>query len=372
MKKRIFAALLAATMLVSLCACGNGNNGDTQPSGDKTPATPPSITTLASFDDFKTILKEKEYEVTEEEVVDYFVSMLCAQGAGLIEVKDRDTVQKGDVVQVDYTGYLNDKAFDNGAATNQVIDVDKNCLFGEYTGEYGTTFIEKFTDGLIGAKKKTPVKHNVTFPKNYSNATLAGKETTFEFNVDRIYVKATPDNVTDEYVKKYMEKQGFTTVEALLTDCREQLVASSIINYVIAKSKVEVPDAYLQERLATYESAIVEISGANSLDEFVYSYYQTTVSSIRPYWLSYIKTSIITEVVLAEMVKSKELKGDETKLQEYVAEIMAVNSSFDEADDIYFEFGYGDIAKGKERMSNQLTISDYILEQYRASQSVTE
>ena len=61
MKKRIFAALLAATMLVSLCACGNGNNGDTQPSGDKTPATPPTITTLASFDEFKTILKEKEY-----------------------------------------------------------------------------------------------------------------------------------------------------------------------------------------------------------------------------------------------------------------------------------------------------------------------
>ena len=38
-----------------------------------------------------------------------------------------------------------------------------------------------------------------------------------------------------------------------------------------------------------------------SIDEFVRSQYQATVSSIRPYWLSYIKTSIITEVVLAEI-----------------------------------------------------------------------
>ena len=372
MRKRIFAAILAATMIVSLCACGNGGGDTQQPSGDNKPATPPSITSLASFDDIKTILKDKEYEVTDLDVEEYFVSMLCAQGAGLIEVKDRDTVQKGDVVQVDYTGYLGDEAFDNGAASNQIIDVNKNCLFGEYTGEYGTTFIDKFTDGMIGAKKKTPVKHNVTFPKNYSSSTLAGKEATFEFNVDRIYVKATPDNVDDAYIAKYMEKQGFTTVEALLTDCREQLVASSVINYVIAKSKVEIPDEYLQERLATYETQIVEISGATSLDEFVYSYYQTTVSSVRPYWLSYIKTSIITEVVLAEMVKSKDVKIDETKVQEYIDEVMSVNSSFDEADDIYFEFGYGNIEKGKERLSNQIAMTDYILEKYRASQSVTE
>ena len=371
MKKRIFAALLAATMIVSLCACGEG--GDTQtPGGNNTPATPPSITTLASFDDFETILKEDKYKVTEEDVIDYFVSMLCAQGAGLIEVKDRTTVQKGDVVQVDYTGYLNDKAFDGGAAKNQVIDVDKNCLFGEYTGEYGTTFIDKFTDGLVGAVKKTPVKHNVKFPDNYSSKDLAGKETTFEFNVDRIYVKATPDNVDDAYIEKYLGKQGFTTVEGFLTDCREQLIATAIINSTIANSKVEVPDSYLQERLAIYEKAIVDISGANSLDEFVYNYYQTTVSSIRPYWLSYIKTCIITETVLAEMVKSKGFAMDETKIAEYVAEIMAVNSSFDDADDIYFEFGYGNLEAGKTRLGNQLAITDYILEKYRASQSVTE
>lgn len=372
MKKRIMAALLAAAMIVSLCACGNAS-GDTQPSGDKKPATPPSIKSLASFDDFKTILKDSKYEVTEEDVVDYFVSMLCAQGAGLIEVKDRTTVQKGDVVQVDYTGYLNDKAFDGGAASNQVIDVDKNCLFGEYTGEYGTTFIDKFTDGLVGAQKKTTVKHNVKFPDNYSSKDLAGKETTFEFHVDRIYIKATPDNVTDEYIKKYMEKQGFTTVEGFLADCREQLIASSIINYVIANSKVDIPDDYLNERLEIYEDAVVEMSGANSIEEFVYSNYnKASVSSIRPYWLSYIKSCVITEVVLAEMVKSKDVKVDETKVQEYIAEIMAVNSSFTGAEDVYFEFGYGNIEAGKARLSNQLAMTDYIVEKYRASQSVTE
>ena len=371
MKKRILAALLAAAMMVSLCACGNGD-GDSQGTGDKTPATPPSITSLAAFDDLDTILKDKDYEVTEEDVIDYFVSMLCAQGAGLIEIKDRDTVQKGDIVQVDYVGYLNDKAFDNGAADNQIVDVSKNCLFGEYTGEYGSTFIEKFTDGLIGAKKKETVKHNVTFPEKYSDKDLAGKETTFEFHVDRIYIKATPDNVTDDYVKKYMEKQGFTTVEGLLQDCREQLVAKAVLNYVISESKVEVSEAYLNERLETYEEGLVEASGAASIEEVVSNYYGSTLSAVRPYWLSYIKSRVITEVVFSEMVKSKNLTVDETKLQEYVDDVLAVNSSFEDADEIYFEFGYGDLEKGKECLGNQITISDYIIEKYNASQAVTE
>ena len=63
---------------------------------------------------------------------------------------------------------------------------------------------------------------------------------------------------------------------------------------------------------------------------------------------------------------------DEKKLQEYVDEIMSVNSNFTDAEEIYFELGYANIEKGKERLSNQLAITDYILEKYRASQSVTE
>ncbi len=373
MKKRIFAALLAAAMIVSLCACGNG---DENPSGTNKPVTPPSVTTLESFDDFKTIMKD-DYAVTDEKVEEYFFQMLCAQGAGLIEVKDRDTVQKGDVLQLDYKGILDGKAFENGSAENQIIDVDGNCTLDEGTGQMGNSFIDKFTDGLVGAKKntfmdKTPTKHNVKFPEKYSQATLAGKEVTFEFIIDRIYIKATPDNVTDEYVAKYMSKQGFTTVKAFLQDCKEQLVASAIINYTIAKSKTEIPTDYLNQRLAEYEAALVEASGANSIDEYVTYYYQSKVNTVRPYWLSSIKSRVITEVVLAEMVKSKNITVSEEKLNEYVAEVLAVNSSFTEAEDIYFEFGYGNIEAGKTCLMNQLAVQDYIIEKYNASQAVTE
>ena len=372
MKKRILAALLCAAMVVSVCACNNDSKDSTQNNGNEEPATPPTITSLATFDDLNAVLKD-DYAITEEDIEEYFTSMLCSVDYGLIEVKDRDTVQAGDIVQVDYTGYLNDKAFDGGADENQIIDVSGNCAFDETSGSTGNTYIDKFSDGLIGAKIDTPVKHNVTFPTNYSNTDLAGKETTFEFNVDKIYIKATPDTVTDDYVKEALGDQGHTTIAGLYEYSKEELVASAVMNYAINNSKIDVSEEYLNERLATYEAMIVETSGGSyDFETLVQLYYGMTADQIRPYFLQYIKTQVTAEVVLAEIVKSKQLTVNEEEVNAFIKDVLEVNSSFTGENDLYIAIGYGDAENGKACLSNEITVKAYILEKYRASQSVTE
>ncbi|MBQ8627465.1 MAG: FKBP-type peptidyl-prolyl cis-trans isomerase [Agathobacter sp.] len=370
MKKRILAALLCAAMVVSVCACGNAGN-DTEQNTEKTPATPPTLTSLAAFDDLKEVLKG-DYAVTDEAIANYFTSMLCEQDAGLIEVKDRDTVQAGDIVQVDYTGYLNDKAFDGGSADNQIIDVSGNCAFNEATGATGNTYIEKFSEGLIGAKVKTPVKHNVTFPTNYSNTDLAGKETTFEFNVDKIYIKATPETVTDEYIAEHLGDEGYTTVDALVKYSTEELVTSMVMGYVIDKSKVDISEEYLNERLAAYEALIAETSGSTDISTIIYYSYGMTLEQIRPYWLQWIKSQVTAEVVFAEIIKSKNLTTDEKELEEFVEEVLDANSSFKSEEDVYNAVSYGNPEVGRVYIMNEFAVKQYILEQYRASQAVTE
>lgn len=370
MKKRILAALLCAAMAVSVCACGNAGN-DTEENTEKTPATPPTLTSLAAFDDLKEVL-QGDYAVTDEAIANYFTSMLCAQDAGLIEVKDRDTVQEGDIVQVDYTGYLDDEAFDGGSADNQIIDVSGNCAFDEETGSTGNTYIDNFSDGLIGATVKTTVKHNVTFPTNYSNTDLAGKETTFEFHVDKIYIKATPETVTDEYVAEYLGDEGYTTIESLVNYSREELVASMVMGYVIDKSKVDISEEYLEERLEAYEALIAESSGMTDISTIIYYSYGMTLDQIRPYWLSWIKSQVTAEVVFAEVVKVKSLTMDEKKLDEFVEEVLDVNSSFKSEEDVYNAVSYGNPEVGREYIMNEFAVKEFILEQYHASQAVTE
>lgn len=370
MKKKIVAALLCVAILVSVCACGNGE-GDTEKNSEKTPATPPTLTSLAAFDDLKEVLKG-DYEITEEAIADYFTSILCAKDAGLIEVTDRDTVQEGDIVQVDYTGYLDDEAFNGGEADNQIIDVSGNCAFDEATGSTGNTYIDDFSDGLIGAKVKTPVKHNVTFPTNYSNTDLAGKETTFEFNVDKIYIKATPDTVTDEYVAKHLGEDGYTTIDALVTYSKEELAVSMVMGYVINESKLDISEEYLNERLALYEEFIAETSGTSDISTIVYYSYGMTLEQIRPYWLAWIKSQVTAEVVFAEIVKSKNLSTDEKELEEFVEDVLDENSSFESEEDVYNAVSYGSPETGRTYILHEFAVKEYILEQYRTLQTATE
>ena len=99
MKKRFLAVLLCAVMALSLGACGDSNSNDTQKDNDKN-VKQPSITKLAEYKDFSAVLKGN-YEVTDEKINAYFSNVVYSAGIGLVEVKDRDTVQKGDIVKTD-------------------------------------------------------------------------------------------------------------------------------------------------------------------------------------------------------------------------------------------------------------------------------
>ena len=56
----------------------------------------------------------------------------------LVEITDRDVVQNGDVVNIDYEGLKDGKAFEGGTATKQDLVIGSNQL------------IEGFEKGLIG------------------------------------------------------------------------------------------------------------------------------------------------------------------------------------------------------------------------------
>ena len=92
----------------------------------------------------------------------------------LEEVKDRDAVKKGDVVNIDYAGSVDGRAFDGG--TDEGFDL-----------EIGSgTFIDGFEKQLIGAKKGETVEVNCRFPDDYFEEDLAGKDALFKVTINTI------------------------------------------------------------------------------------------------------------------------------------------------------------------------------------------
>jgi trigger factor len=113
---------------------------------------------------------------------------------------------KGDMVKIDFTGYIDDKAFPNGSAT-------------DYTLELGSaSLIPGFEDQLIGASAGEDRDVKVTFPAEYGAAELAGKEATFKVKVKEI-LELVARPLDDELAKK----SGFENLEAMRKAVRERI-----------------------------------------------------------------------------------------------------------------------------------------------------
>ena len=114
-------------------------------------------------------------------------------------VTDRQ-VEEGETVLADYSGYLDGVQFDGGTATDQTI-----------VAASGTGYIEGFAEAFIGQMPGVEFDFDVTFPADYGNTDLAGKEVTFVCTVHSIQgsERIVPE-LTDEFVK---ENFGYNNVE---------------------------------------------------------------------------------------------------------------------------------------------------------------
>lgn len=87
------------------------------------------------------------------------------------------TVEDGDTVNIDYTGYVDDVAFDGGSTNGAGADLTIGS----------GTYIDDFEEQLIGYHVGDTVTVNVTFPEDYGNEELNGKDAVFEVTINGIY-----------------------------------------------------------------------------------------------------------------------------------------------------------------------------------------
>ena len=383
MKKRLLAIILCATMAFSFCACGDSNTDDTEKNNDSQSqdVKQPTIKELADYSDMSVVLSGK-YAITDDVIKVYFSNVLYDAGVGVIKVTDRDTVQAGDIVKTDYTGYVNGQKFSGGSTIGadgksnpQWIDVSNNCGIDVTTGSSSGGFIDGFTDGLIGAKIGVPTDSNITFPESYdrdteledgSSLNLANQPVVFQFVVSEIYEVVTPENITDAFVAENLSKvYEVNTVAEFMAFLEKELAYNYTINYVMENSTFDIPEEYLYARLEDYqtyfeETYCPEMGLSNYLAQYGY-----TVDQMQVEWLSTIKNQIQAELVFAAMVEKESLKVDEEGHNAYIQKIMSANGTyFPDADSVHKYAGAGNADAGEGYMMNQTAVRDYFLANY--------
>jgi trigger factor len=129
------------------------------------------VVTLGQYKGIEVTLTSSE--VTDEEVQQQLDSFNQSYGVP-IKVTDRTDVKDGDTVNIDYEGKIDGVAFEGGTATGSALTIGSG------------QFIDGFEDGLIGKNVGETLDVPATFPADYDNADVAGKEAIFTVTINYI------------------------------------------------------------------------------------------------------------------------------------------------------------------------------------------
>ncbi|HIU25027.1 MAG TPA: trigger factor [Candidatus Copromorpha excrementigallinarum] len=192
--------------------------------------------------DYKGVETEKvSAEVTDEDVENEIKSM-ARRNSRMITV-DRPA-KEGDMVLIDYEGWIGDEQFEGGTAERQPLKLGSG------------TFIPGFEEQLIGVSTGEDKDVKVTFPEDYHSKDLAGKEAVFKCKVHEIKEEELPE-IDDDFVKDISE---FDTLDQLRADTREKLekaaearaessMKNSVIEKVVESNDIDVPDAMVESEI---------------------------------------------------------------------------------------------------------------------------
>lgn len=360
MKKRLIAASLCAALALSMTACGSkdadtevatevATTEDTQTAIVPDPDPADCVTKICDYKGIEISLTG-DYAVSDDYVNSILESLLVNMGLDAVEVTDRTTVQEGDYVNVDYTGYHNGVAFEGGAATDQMLDVSNNCSVD------GMTYIDNFTAGVLGAEVGSTVSSDVTFPEGYQNEELAGEVATFEFVVKGIYQPVTVETLTDDMVAEYMQETfQVATKEELVTFVHDyvesQNIAQFVQDYVLNNSEYVIPEDYMEFRLSQLEDYYASSYGDKDTMVMYMEMSGTSLEEVREQWRAQLNTQIGSELLFLYIAQLENMEVDEEEYSQMVASYLQENGgSYSSEEDLYSAMGYGDAQNGEEYM----------------------
>ena len=195
-----------------------------------------------SVKDYKGIEAEKEEVAVSAEDVEAELARMQTRNARQVSVERE--AKKGDVVNLDFEGFVDGVAFEGGKGEKFDLELGSGM------------FIPGFEEQLEGKNVGDECDVNVTFPEEYNEKSLAGKPAVFKCKINEIKENQKPE-LDDEFAKDVSE---FDTIAELKADIEKKMVESKqssadtafqerVMDKVIENMEAEIPDAMVETQL---------------------------------------------------------------------------------------------------------------------------
>ncbi len=245
------------------------------------------------------------------EDIDAEIDRVRQRNSRVVAVEDRPA-ENGDMVVIDFDGYMDGKQFDGGKAEN----FDLTLGSGQ--------FIPGFEDQVAGHNPDDEFDVNVTFPEDYHAEELKGKPAVFKVKLHEIKRRELPE-VDDEFVKDVSEfdtldeykKDLENTVRSRKEKAAEAEVEQQLVQAVIDRVEAEIPDMMVEreidEMINAFEMQLRD-QGMN-LEAFL-KYTQGTVDSLREQYKDRAEKQVRVRLGLSQIAAQEHLEITDEEVEE--------------------------------------------------------
>jgi len=308
--------------------------------------------------DYKGIKVEVEKDAIDEDTVSEYLSNLRERHARLVPVEEEDAVvQEGDQVLIDFQGFIDGEPFEGGQSEDHSLTIGSG------------SFIEGFEDQLIGASQGEEKEIKVTFPEEYGNEELNGKEATFHVKIKEIKRKELPE-LNDDFAK---EVSDFDTLEEFREDINKKLeeeientykynMEEAIIQKVSENAEVEIPEVMVERQIEQMIGEIeqrIKMQGL-SLEQFLQLSGKTREDLAEQYREDAEKR-VKSNLVLSAIMKEEGIEVTDQEIDDKIQELAEThNDSSERIKEIFKQQGRLNMMREEIRIRK---VVDFLVEQ---------
>jgi trigger factor len=261
--------------------------------------------------DFKGIKLERPVaEVTDAQIGEA-LERIAEQNRPFAAKGEGGKVEKGDRAVIDFTGTLEGAPFEGGTGGDVAVNVGSG------------TFIPGFEDQLIGMAAGETRQVKVTFPSNYMNAQLAGKDA--EFNVTAKSVEAPGTVALDDAFAKQLGLESLDKLKEAVkgrlqqehAGLSRQRVKRQLLDKLDEMHKFALPPTLAEEEFKNVWSAVdsdLKAQGRSFEDE------GTTEEKAREEYRGIAERRVRLGLVLAEIGERNKIAVTDEEITRAIVE----------------------------------------------------
>jgi len=263
--------------------------------------------------------------------------------------------QANDRITLHFSGTSDGENFTNGKVENYTVEIGAQQM------------IPGFEDSLIGLSAGDQKTFTATFPEQYGNAKLAGKEAQFDVEAVKVEEPVLPE-VDAEFIKSYGIEEG--TMEAFREDVKANM-QRELDSALRGKFKTTVLEALYQAVQIAVPNTLVDQEVETMMKPYIESAKRQKIKPDdlhlpRDVFAEQAKRRVALGLILGEVIATNNIKLDDDKVREAIEDMA---KSYERPEDVV-NWYYAD--KSRLQDVQQMVLEDQTVDWLTAHAIVTD